>query len=220
MKQLALDVRLDAAPGFDNFFTGENAALLAALSTAADGASPTHIYLWGAACSGRTHLLRATCAAAADARYVTPVDLIDGLPDTPPLLAIDDVHRLDDAAAVIVFNGFNRARENHQTLLLAGDAPPGALQLREDLRSRIAQCLAFEIRPLTDTARSAILSTLAAQRGLRLDGNVVSYLMRYGRRDLPSLVSTFDALDRASLEHQRAVTLPLLRDLMRAGLTI
>ncbi len=219
MKQLALDVRLDAAPSFDNFFTGDNAALLAALSTAADGVSSTHLYLWGAACSGRTHLLRATCAAAADARYVTPVDLIDGLPDSP-LLAIDDVHRLDDAASVILFNGFNRARENHQTLLLAGDAPPGALQLREDLRSRIAQCLVFEIRPLTDTARSAILSTLAAQRGLRLDGNVVSYLMRYGRRDLPSLVNTFDALDRASLEYQRAITLPLLRELMRAGLTL
>lgn len=220
MKQLALDVRLDATPCFDNFFAGDNAALLAALKAVTDGASTTHVYVWGAAGSGRTHLLRASCAAAADARYLCAGELVDTLPAAPTLLAIDDVHLLNDAASVAVFNAFNRARQNHQTLLLAGDAPPGALQLREDLRSRIAQCLVFEIRPLTDVARSAILSTLAAQRGLRLDGDVVSYLMRYGRRDLPSLVSTLDALDRASLEHQRGITLPLLRELMRAGLTL
>ena len=37
---------------------------------------------------------------------------------------------------------------------------------------------------------------------------------------MPSLVNTLDVLDQASLEHQRAVTLPLLRKLMRAGLII
>ena len=220
MKQLALDVRLDATPRFDNFFTGDNAALLAALQVAARGESMSHVYLWGAPGSGRTHLLRATCAAAPTARYLAAADIPAAPCGTAALVAFDDVHRLDDTASIAVFNAFNHARDARQTLVLAGDAPPGALTLREDLRSRIAQCLAFEIHPLTDIARSAILSTLAAQRGLRLDGDVVSYLMRYGRRDMPSLLRTLDALDRASLEHQRAITLPLLRELMRGGLNL
>jgi len=219
MKQLVLDVRLDAPPRLDNYFTGDNQALVAALADQARGTISDHIYVWSAPAMGRTHLLRATAAAATDACYLTPAEVIEPLQGTP-LLAVDDVHALDDAASIALFNAFNRAREKGQTLLLAGNAPPRDLALREDLRTRIGQCLVFEIQPLTDTARSAILSSMAAQRGLRLDGDVVAYLMRYGRRDMPTLVGTLNALDRASLERKRAITLPLLRELMRDGLTI
>jgi len=219
MKQLVLDVRLDAPPRLDNYFAGDNQALVAALSDQSRGLISDHIYLWSAPAMGRSHLLRAAVAGAHDARYLTPAEVIEPLPVTA-LLAIDDVHQLDDTASIAVFNAFNRAREHGQTLLLAGNAAPRDLALREDLRTRIGQCLAFEIQPLTDTARSAILSSMAAQRGLRLDGDVISYLMRYGRRDMPALVGTLDALDRASLERKRPITLPLLRDLMRDGLSI
>ena len=220
MKQLTLDIRLDAPPTLDNYFAGDNAALVAALKATAEGRGMGHLYLWGAPAAGRSHLLRATCALAGNSRYIGADAVAEPLPDTPALLAIDDVHRLDDAAAIALFNAFNRARTNGQTLLLAGDAPPMGLTLREDLRTRIGQCLGFEIQPLTDTARSAILSALATQRGLRLDGEVVSYLMRHGRRDMPSLLATLEALDRASFERKRAITLPLLREMMQAGLAI
>ncbi|KAA3652661.1 MAG: DnaA regulatory inactivator Hda [Proteobacteria bacterium] len=219
MKQLVLDIRLDAPPTLDNYFAGDNAALVAALAATAQGQGMGHLYLWGAAATGRSHLLRATCAAAGGV-YLRAEAVGDTLPDTPGLLAVDDVHQLGEPAAIALFNAFNRAREHRQTLLLAGDQPPLALQLREDLRTRIGQCLGFEIQPLTDAARSAILSTLAAQRGLRIDGDVVTYLMRHGRRDMPSLLSTLDALDRASLVRKRPITLPLLREMMQSGLDI
>lgn len=219
MKQLVLDVRLDAPPRLDNYFAGDNQALLAALADQARGTISDHIYLWSAPAMGRSHLLRAAAVAAADGCYLSPAQVIEPLPANA-LLAIDDVHTLDAAGAIALFNAFNRAREHGQHLLLAGDAPPRALTLREDLRTRIGQCLVFEIQPLTDTARSAILSSMAAQRGLRLDGDVVRHLMRHGRRDMPALVGTLDALDRASLERKRPITLPLLRDLLRDGLTI
>ena len=220
MKQLVLDIHLDAPPTLENFFVGDNAPLLASLRAVALGQQQGHIYLWGTAGTGRSHLLRATCAAASAARYLPISALVDGVPPSPALVAVDDVHRLGGSTQIALFNAFNRARENGQTLLLAGDRAPAALALREDLRTRISQCLSFEIEPLTDAARTAILSTLAAQRGLRLDGDVVNYLMRHGRRDMPSLVHTLDALDLASLERKRAITLPLLRELMQDKLTI
>lgn len=219
MKQLVLDIRLDAPPTLDNYFAGDNAPLVAALEATAQGQGMGHLYLWGAAATGRSHLLRATCAASGGV-YLRADEVGTTLPDTPGLLAVDDVHRLGDAAAIALFNAFNRAREHRQTLLLAGDQPPLALQLREDLRTRIGQCLGFEIQPLTDAARSAILSALATQRGLRIDGDVVSYLMRHGRRDMPSLLTTLDALDRASFERKRPITLPLLREMLQSGLDI
>jgi DnaA family protein len=219
MKQLVLDIRLDAPPRLDNYFVGDNRPLLAALGELVRGDAPTHLYLWGAPASGRSHLLRAVCAEADDARYLGTADVADPLP-AARVLAIDDVGQLDEAGQTVLFNAFNRARESGQRLLVAGDASPRGLALREDLRTRIGQCLAFEIQPLTDASRSAILSALATQRGLRLDGDVINYVMRHGRRDMPALLHTLDALDRASLERKRAITLPLLRELMRAGLTI
>ncbi|MCB1961121.1 MAG: DnaA regulatory inactivator Hda [Rhodocyclaceae bacterium] len=220
MKQLVLDIHLDAPPTLDNYFVGDNAALLASLRALALGEHDGHLYLWGEPSAGRSHLLRATCAAAEAARYLPISALVDGVPSRPALIAIDDVHRLGDSSQIALFNAFNRARENGQTLLLAGDRPPSTLKVREDLRTRISQCLSFEIQPLTDTARTAILSALAAQRGLRLDGEVLRYLMRYGRRDMPSLVHTLDALDHASLERKRPITPTLLRELMQSGLDI
>jgi len=45
---------------------------------------------------------------------------------------------------------------------------------------------------------------------------VVWYLLTHVRRDLHSLIGLLDRLDRASLEQRRAVTLPLVRELIRS----
>jgi DnaA family protein len=47
-----------------------------------------------------------------------------------------------------------------------------------------------------------------------LDASVLDYLLRHGRRDLPSLMAMLNNLDRVSLEQKRPPTLPLLRELM------
>ena len=102
----------------------------------------------------------------------------------------------------------------------SGAAPPRGLALRDDLRTRIGQCLVFEVQPLDDAARAAILVSLAERRGLRLADEVVDFLLRHGRRELSSLLAVLDALDAASLERKRPVTLPLLREMMQQGLAI
>ncbi|MCK7496103.1 MAG: hypothetical protein MZW92_38055 [Comamonadaceae bacterium] len=45
-----------------------------------------------------------------------------------------------------------------------------------------------------------------------MEHGIIDYLLRHGERDLPSLMAVLDALDRVSLEQQRPVTLPLLRE--------
>ncbi|CAI10156.1 conserved hypothetical protein [Aromatoleum aromaticum EbN1] len=223
MKQLVLDIRPDAPPTLDNFVVGSNDELVAALD--AIGPRAAHLYLWGPPGSGRSHLLRAAVArahvAGRPALYVPAAEAGDELPQTGgALLAVDDVEALDAAAQVALFNAFNRARGNGQTLLLAGAAAPLQLAVREDLRTRVGQCLVYEVRPLDDEARAAILRTLAERRGLPLADEVTDFLLRHGRRDLPSLLAVLDALDTASLERKRAVTLPLLREMIHAGLDI
>ncbi|MDR3212929.1 MAG: DnaA regulatory inactivator Hda [Azoarcus sp.] len=226
MKQLVLDLHPDRPPTLDNFVPGGNAELLASLALLADAPAQlpcAHLYLWGAHGSGRSHLLQAVVARARalgrPAFYFAAA--IERLPeDGHALLAVDDVEALAPAAQIALFNAFNRARGNGQSLLLAGGTAPQELALREDLRTRIGQSLIFEARPLDDVSRAAILYTFAARRGLRLGDEVVGFLLAHGRRDLPGLLASFEALDAASLEHKRPITLPLLRQLVREGLPI
>ena len=230
MKQLVLDIRPDAPPTLENFVAGANAELVATVSLLASPATAAqlparHIYLWGAPGSGRSHLLRAAVDAARAAgrpsHLLAAATVEDDLPETPDaLLAIDDVDQLGAAAQIALFNAFNRARGNGQSLLLCGPAAPLGLALREDLRTRIGQSLIYQVQPLDDAARAEILATLAARRGLRLADEVVDFLLRHGRRELSSLREVLDALDRASLEHKRPITLPLLRDMIQQGLEI
>lgn len=223
MKQLVLDLHADAPPRFDNFVEAGNEELLVALRHTVRGDG--HLYLWGEAGSGRTHLLRAASAAAAAAGrptcYLSASEIATALPELPAaLLAIDDIDALAPAAQIALFNAFNRARETRQTLLLAGSAPPRALTLREDLRTRVGQCLVYELHALDDDARAMIIATLAQRRGLFLGDDVIQFLLRHGRRDLPSLIAAVDALDRATLERKRPATVPLLRELIQGGLEL
>ncbi|MCL1825850.1 MAG: DnaA regulatory inactivator Hda [Betaproteobacteria bacterium] len=231
MKQLFLDLRPDRPPTLENFVPGGNAELLeslARLAAAQPGRMPvSHLYLWGGSGSGRSHLLRATVARALDeghpAFFLSAPDLAGYLPDDEnALLAIDDIDQLPAEAQVMLFNAFNRARANAQSLLLSGPSAPKGLApaLREDLRTRIGQSLIFEVRPLDDATRDAILHSLAARRGLQLTKEVTSFLLTHARRDPPGMAAALDALDAASLEHKRPVTLPLLRELMQQGLCI
>lgn len=53
--------------------------------------------------------------------------------------------------------------------------------------------------------------------GFDLSQEICLYLLRHGRRDLPSLMMTLDALDRYSLVNQRQITIPLLRELLQVA---
>jgi DnaA family protein len=230
MKQLVLDIRPNAPPTLENFVSGANVELGATVSLVAAPATATqlparHLYLWGGPGSGRSHLLRATVATAREAgrpaHLLAAADVDDSLPETAnALLAIDDVEQLAPEAQIALFNAFNRARSNGLSLLLSGPAAPLALRLREDLRTRIGQSLIYEVQPLDDASRAAILATLAERRGLRLADEVVDFLLRHGRRELSSLRAVLDALDAASLERKRPITLPLLREMIQQGLEI
>ncbi len=223
-QQMLLGLAPQWTPGFDNFVPGDNAELLSRLRGLADPHVFDRVYLWGAEGCGKSHLLDATARSATVRR---PVMIVDGL--TAPadltarpgtLVVIDDVQHLSADAQIGVFRLFNAAPLIGLALLIAGPCPPRELALREDLRTRIGQCLVQSLHPLSDEDKAATLQRHAAQRGMKLDAGVLQYLLRHGRRDLPSLMATLDALDRTCLEQKRAPTLPLLRELMQTHLPL
>ncbi|MBS1208956.1 MAG: DnaA regulatory inactivator Hda [Proteobacteria bacterium] len=219
MHQLTLDVRPQVPATLDNFVVGDNAALLVALRRQIALHDGSWLYLWGAPASGRSHLLRAAVSESrANARPASYLSAAQGaaLQIAPQLLvALDDVDQLDAEAQAALFRALIQAREAQGSLILAGNAPPQHLALREDVRTRIGQALIFEIQPLDDDAKGALLIQHAVARGIALDADIVEYLLRHGRRDAHWLMGVLDALDDASLTQSRPVTLPLLREILR-----
>ena len=228
MNQLLLDLGPPPQPTLDNFIVGRNLELLASLRRlcAAPVADPPArcLYLWGEAGSGRSHLLRAACKLL-DGRYLAANSIaaeelrhaITCAASQPRcLLAIDDVQESSDDVQEALFHALNAMREDPRAaIVVAGNAAPRNLKLaagRDDLRSRLAWGLAFELHSLDDNAKDAALARRADQRGFALTPDVRRHLLTHFARDLGSLMRMVDALDRFALEHQRAITVPLIRE--------
>jgi len=62
----------------------------------------------------------------------------------------------------------------------------------------------------------AALKQAAQDRGLVLSAEILEWLLKRFFRDMPSLMGLLDALDAYSLETKRAITLPLVRELLQA----
>jgi DnaA family protein len=195
MQQLPLGISQPAGPAFDNFVAGPNAEALARVRELAGGTLNERIvYLWGEPGSGRSHLLRAAARA------------------NPALVVADDVERLDASAQQALFVAINDARDGGPGVLAAGDKPPAQLALRADLSTRLAWGLVYQLAPLGDEDKARHLKTVAAERGLQLSDDIVGYLLTRLPRDMASLQSVMEVLDRYSLMRKRALTLPLVRE--------
>jgi len=209
MTQLTLDLLQPLQPSLDNFVAGRNAEALAALRALVERRLGERIlYLWGAQGCGRSHLLAALAARAGAYRWTPQVAA-----ETPGIALVDDVERCDAQAQIALFNRLNVVRaDNAASCVIAGALPPAQLVLREDLRTRLAWGYAYQLHPLSDAEKKAALQAHAASRGVRIDADVIPFLLVQLPRDMRTLVAALDSLDAWALERKRALTLGLARE--------
>lgn len=223
-EQLVLDLARPESPSFDNFVAGENREARAALIALARGESAENgVLLWGAGGAGKSHLLRAAAAMAARSRPVvecaSPRDaLLAASVESSTLLVVDRIDTAGVDEQPRLFTLWNELLAHGGQWIAAASVPPARLPLRDDLRTRLALGLVFEVVPLGDADKREALDTYARERGFHLSADVIAYLLAHGRRDMPSLVAALAALDRHSLATQRNVTVPLLRNWLQRDL--
>lgn len=229
--QLPLALRFPPDQRFESFVAAPEGALaqLHALACGRNdaGGAVAGIFIAGPAATGKTHLLLAACAEAEAAGRCTaylPLAAAAGrLRDALDAFEHADVVALDglDAVAgnredeVALFDAHNRASDAGRSLLYAARVAPDALELvLPDLRSRLSQCARIALEPLDDSGRAEVLRLRAQRRGLQIDEAAIDWLLKRVDRDLVSLTTLLDRLDRESLAAQRRLTVPFLRQLL------
>ena len=222
MKQLLLDWGAAPAQSLDNFVVGKNAELLALLNIVvaqhAANVKPQMITIWGHAGSGKSHLLQAM-QMATKGLLLTPKHAVSEFAWSADqaVYLLDNCDQLSEEHQIAAFALYNQVREAGGSWVASANQAPAQLKLREDLRTRLGWGLIYELHGLSDEEKLDALSKSAESRGLSLSPGVLPYLLTHFRRDMPSLSAMLDALDRYSLETQRPITLPLLRELLQSG---
>ena len=217
MNQLIFDFAERGYPGFDKFLGTENAELVYVLQHKHD----PFIYVWGEEGAGKSHLLRAWVAQALDAGKKAVYIDAAATPLTEAAfeaeyLAIDQIEKLGNEEQALLFAVFNRFRNSGKGfLLLSSEHTSQQLVIREDLRTRMAYCLVYEVKPLTDQEKIDALVSMAAARQVTIDPEIFEYLLNHWRRDMDSLMQMLDTLDNYAVTMGKRITLPLLRQLLK-----
>jgi DnaA family protein len=224
MSQLALPLQLADHAVFASYLATGNEALVAELQALVGGDAAGGCYLWGAAATGKTHLLQAVCDQAGDESIYLPMDMVasaspamlDGLADRH-LICIDDLDAVigkpDWERALFVL--YNQVIEVGSCLIVAASASPRrAIFALADLQSRLSQLPVFQLQELNDADTCKALQLRARHRGLDLPDDTAQFLLSRHRRDMASLYRLLDRLDSAAMQAQRRLTIPFVRQVL------
>jgi DnaA family protein len=227
--QLALMVQLPDDETFDSFKSELNVGIATQLKSYIDQQqdSPHSFYLFGLSSAGKSHLLHASstyaaqlgkssvCLSCAELKEL-PVAVLDGL-EQIDLICLDDIHLIagDKLWERAIFDLYNRVLEQNNYLLISGDESAQQLGIGlPDLVSRLSWGLTEQVKPLDDEEKITAIQHRATQRGLFLSDEVVKFLLNRLSRDMGSLIKSLDVLDKASIQEQRKITIPFIKEVL------
>lgn len=233
--QLPLPIHQVDDETFDNFYAENSLVLLDSLRQNFIDVQQPFFYIWGGKSSGKSHLLKAVSnhyllnqqtssyIPLEKSQYFSPMVLDNA--EQLDVICLDNIQIVagNEEWELAIFNLFNLIREQqslfgngHKTLLLiSADCPPHQLQINlPDLRSRLTWGEVYQLNDLSDDQKRIILQRNAYQKGMELSDEVANFLLKRLDRDLQTLSTELDRLDRASLQAQRKLTVPFVKEIL------
>jgi len=200
----------------------ENAAAVAWVDRWPDWPAPALI-LHGPAGSGKSHLASAwqgrSGARAATGAALTPASVPTLLPPHGALVIdhAEDVGGCPHTERALL-HLLNRARDERGFLLLLGRSAPARWPVAlADLRSRLLAVPSTALPPPGDALLAALLVKLFADRQLRVDNDIIQWLVARIERSFAAAQTAVDTLDRAALSAGRRLTVALARLVLEQG---
>lgn len=188
------------------------------------GDGENQIGLWGAAASGKTHLLNASADFAR--QHGVALQIYDAVQlrqcdagefaelDHGDVLVVDNLDAVSGMAdwEACFYQVINRCREGDFRFLFAlTDKPDDLHTTLDDFRSRLQWGLMLQLPASGDPEIRQILRQRAQIIGISLGEDVIAYLLTHHERNLATQMAILRRLDAASLSQQRKVTIPLIK---------
>jgi DnaA family protein len=226
LSQLALPLKLQDHAVFASFWPAGNDTLVSYLNELAATGNGPGCWMWGAAATGKTHLLQAVCEKLDDRSvYVPFADLsiagpgiLDGL-SSRQFVCLDDVHLVagDGDWDLALFELYNQVADAGGILLATATAAPRECRFGlADLESRFSLLPTFRLATLDEADRIKALQLRARYRGLDLPDDTANFLLNRSKRDMATLYQLLDQLDSAALAAKRRLTIPFVKETLRS----
>ncbi len=231
--QLTLSVQLPDDETFSSYLSGSNRSVVSQLKLFIDQSQdikpnqPNSFYLFGLTGVGKSHLLHACSAYAAQLGKTSvclscaelpllSVEVLDGL-EQIDVICLDDIQLIANNKywQQAIFDLYNRVLEQNNCLLVSGDQSVAQLGLSlPDLVSRLSWGLTEQIKPLDDGEKVNALQYRATKRGLTLSIEAVNFLLNRLSREMGNLIAALDILDKVSIREQRKITIPFIKNVL------
>lgn len=126
---------------------------------------------------------------------------------------VEDIHLLTDEKTLLHL--LNISREQKTSLLLTSAVPPAQLPFKlPDLTSRLLALPATGIEMPDEETLAAVLRKQFADRQLKVEEDVIAFILPRMERSFAGLSALVDALDQQSLAEQRNLTIPFVKRVM------
>lgn len=224
--QIPLQLEPRRPDRFEDFVVGPNAMALSAVRHLLEESGGI-LFLSGPQGSGKSHLLNALCHAARHSGLAAFYIALKRLPEEAAagleglqmlnLVCVDDLDRVagNPVWEHALFRCFNEVREAGGRLLVSSSKPLSALPIGlPDLASRLAWGVRQALLPPDDAGKLEILQQRARTLRIEVPLDVQQYLLRYGRRDIASLLTALERLKDAAFADKRKITVPLAREVL------
>lgn len=202
----------------DLWVSSANADAVAWLDKYPDWGAPA-LVIYGPPASGKTHLCH-VWQKKSGAITVSNADIsrLAAANDFPKAAIIDDADSVagDAGLETALFHFYNRAKEEGAHVLLTATHAPKEWNITvPDLKSRLLAAPVASVGAPDEQLMAVVLAKLFSDRQLVVPSDVIAFILPRLERSFEALRALAADIDRKALAEKRAVTIPLVREILQ-----
>jgi chromosomal replication initiation ATPase DnaA len=175
------------------------------------------LLIYGPKSSGKT-MLSHIWQQKSEAKLITPAEIYANQYSTDENYLLEDIEKVHDEAALLHF--FNSMKEdNLGYLLMSAKEHPLNVGIRlADLRSRLGAIASIGMADPDDEMLRTMFVKQFTDRQLKVDMDVINYLITHIERSFIAVCETVTTLDKEALKEKKNITVPFVKKVMEGEL--